>query len=530
MNAGDYRKCLPAGSIIFSEGEAGDCAYIIDLGEISLSTCINGDHTPFAKAKRGDLIGEMALIDEGVRSATATVISDAELLVIPKEYIQRLIEGADPTVVLLIKLVLERYREMRVRVEQISRGEPLGNVHSAPKVERSFVKKQTSIAARRLDDEQNLRLALQNDELRLFYQPIVDLKTGRMLGCEALIRWLHPEKGIIPPIGFLPLIDETDLEILIGEWVINQALKQLDEWRKQDVELEVSINIASYHLQSANFIRNLELALEHYPEVDSTQFQIEILESSALGDLQTVSTILKTCQKVLGINIALDDFGTGYSSLTHLRSLPANTIKIDQSFVRNILNDPSDYTIIDGIIGLSDSFNRNVIAEGVETSEHGLMLLMMGCDRAQGYGIAKPMPANNVLEWLSEYKPNEEWKMYGKKHRSHKENQVKVFRLITEHWNESFVHNIHSSAGSIEHWPIMDAKHCPCGAWIEQAEQEQLFEEGLESFKQAHEEVHLIANAIFLKYQEGDIEVSRSVLHDFRIAYNDMSNALGKCV
>jgi len=372
--------------------------------------------------------------------------------------------------------------------------------------------------------------ALKNDEFTLYYQPKVNMVTGEVFGAEALIRWQHPEKGIIPPIDFLPLIDETDLEILIGEWVINQALKQLDEWRKQGVELEISINIASYHLQSADFIRNLELALEHYPEVDSTQFQIEILESSALGDLHTVSTILKACQNALGVNIALDDFGTGYSSLTHLRSLPANTIKIDQSFVRDMLDDPSDYTIIDGIIGLSDSFNRNVIAEGVETSEHGLMLIMMGCDRAQGYGIAKPMPANNVLEWLSEYTPNEEWQAYGKKYRSHKENKVKLFRIITKHWNESFVHNIHSSPESIEHWPIMNAKHCPCGAWIQQAEQEQLFEEGLESFKQAHEEVHLIANAILLKYQEGDIEVSRSVLHDFRTAYDDMSNALGKCV
>jgi EAL domain-containing protein (putative c-di-GMP-specific phosphodiesterase class I) len=205
------------------------------------------------------------------------------------------------------------------------------------------------------------------------------------------------------------LIDGTALEIQIGNWVINQGLQQLDDWHKQGMKLEVSVNISSHHLLSPTFIAEFDKALARYPAVQANCLQLEILESSALGDLQAISTIIKTCQDNYGVSIALDDFGTGYSSLTHLRNLSANTIKIDKSFVLNMLKDADDYAIINGVIGLANAFNRKVIAEGVETIEHGLMLLEMGCEQAQGYGIARPMPAENILTWLDDNKANDEW-------------------------------------------------------------------------------------------------------------------------
>jgi len=220
-----------------------------------------------------------------------------------------------------------------------------------------------------------IKQALVNNEFQLYYQPKVNMVSGEVFGAEALIRWIHPEKGIIPPLDFLPFIDGTELEVQTGDWVINQALQQMAKWLSQGITLEISVNIASHHLMSEAFVANLEAALALYPAVDSQYLQLEILESSAFSDLQAISWIIKTCQEFLGVNIALDDFGTGYSSLTHLRSLTANTIKIDQSFVRDVLDDPDDFTIIDGVIGLANSFNRKVIAEGVETTEHGLMLL-----------------------------------------------------------------------------------------------------------------------------------------------------------
>jgi len=254
-----------------------------------------------------------------------------------------------------------------------------------------------------------IQQALSNNEFVLYYQPKINMKSGEVFGAEALIRWLHPEKGLIPPLEFLPIIEGSELENRIGDWVINEALKQIVAWQNQRIFIEVSVNIASYHLLSSAFLTQLENALASHPNLNSKYLQLEILESSALGDLNTIRNILNTCQDVLGVNIALDDFGTGYSSLTHLKNLPANTIKIDQYFVKNMLDDPDDYAIINGVLALADSFNREVIAEGVETTEHGLMLLNMGCYAAQGYGIARPMPASEFPNWLHNYTPNQQW-------------------------------------------------------------------------------------------------------------------------
>lgn len=263
----------------------------------------------------------------------------------------------------------------------------------------------------RLDE---IQTALVNNEFRLYYQPKVNMRTGEVFGAEALIRWQHPEAGLIPPLDFLPVIDGTNLEIQVGNWVVSQALQQLSEWHNQGIKLEISINVASHQLLSAPFLEGLGRALKAHPDVEPRYLQLEVLESSALSDLDTIRTIISTCQDTLGVQVALDDFGTGYSSLTHMRMLPANVVKIDQSFVRDMLSDSDDYAIIKGVIGLANAFNRQIIAEGVETSEHGLMLLNMGCELAQGYGISRPMPAKDLPTWLNNYQANEEWVALGK--------------------------------------------------------------------------------------------------------------------
>jgi len=254
-----------------------------------------------------------------------------------------------------------------------------------------------------------IELAFSKSEFCLYYQPKVNMLTGKAYGAEALIRWNHPEKGLVPPLDFLPSIEATPLEIKVGNWVIEQALKQLDNWRVEGINLTVSVNISSLHLQWQGFYQQVEQALARYPQILSDQLQLEILESSILSDVNMISEIIKNCRKKLGISIALDDFGTGYSSLTHLRRIPADTIKIDQSFIRDMLVDESDYAIVEGIIMLANTFGRDVIAEGVETKEHGLKLISLGCIHAQGYGIARPMPANNLLPWLKKYRPFAEW-------------------------------------------------------------------------------------------------------------------------
>lgn len=365
--------------------------------------------------------------------------------------------------------------------------------------------------------------ALDNHELQLYYQPKVNMVTGDVFGAEALIRWNHPEKGLIPPLDFLPFIDGTPLEIKIGEWVISEALQQLDDWQQQSVELEISINISSNHLLSPSFVVTLEKRLAEHSSINPQYLQLEILESSALGDINKINHIIETCQVQLGVSFALDDFGTGYSSLTHLRSLPVDIIKIDQSFVRDMLDDPSDYSIIEGVISLTNTFNRNVIAEGVETSNHGLMLLLMGCEKAQGYIIGKPMPALAFLQWLSDYIPNEKWRLCGNNNRNNQENSLEIFSMISDQWKEKLRTKIVSSPDDDVHWPFIDSDRCHCGNWIHQKKQEQLFEkEGLQQLEKVHNEIHVIANAIQHKYQTGDVETARALLPDLDLAFDNM--------
>jgi len=383
--------------------------------------------------------------------------------------------------------------------------------------------------------QKNLQLdeieqALVNDEFQLYYQPKVNMVTGNLFGVEALIRWIHPEKGVIPPLEFLPLIDETALEVKVGEWVIKKALQQLDDWQQQGVNLEVSVNISSNHLLSSDFFVQLEKCLSKHPAIKSHYLQLEILESSALGDINTINHIIEACQNKLGVSFSLDDFGTGYSSLTHLRSLPVNTIKIDQSFVRDMLDDPSDYSIIEGVIALTNTFNRNVIAEGVESSEHGLLLLLMGCEKAQGYAIAKPMSAECFLQWLNDYTPNPSWLLYANKHRSHKEKSLEIFKIISERWKEKLRKAILSSPSDDVLWPIIDCKLSHSGNWIHRKKQERLFRKGaLRRLKQAHDESHTIAKTMQHKYSIGEVETARAIIKEFELSFNEMTNAAESC-
>jgi len=370
---------------------------------------------------------------------------------------------------------------------------------------------------------EEIEQALVENEFQLYYQPKVNMVTGTVYGVEALIRWIHPKKGLIPPLEFLPILEGTELECRVGDWVINQALKQLGQWHELGIRPEVSVNISSQHLLSDGFVSGLEKALFNHPAIDSKCLQLEILESSALGDLNMISTIITLCQSTLGVNVALDDFGTGYSSLTHLRSLSANTIKIDQSFVRDLLDDPNDYVIVDGVIALAGSFNREVIAEGVESTDHGLMLILMGCDFAQGYGIAKPMPADDFPIWLSSYIPNQTWLDFSHTHRTKKENEVMLFHLVTKQWKNRVVTNIQAQEEAPQQWPIMHEKHDHCSYWFKRILKEQLFvEDDLNDLYRAHGDVHAFAQELKHKYQNGDVEAAREGLDNFISTFDQM--------
>lgn len=250
--------------------------------------------------------------------------------------------------------------------------------------------------------------ALDKGEFRLHYQPKVDMRRGIVIGFEALVRWQHPTKGLQYPAEFLPEIENTGFSVDLGNWVINEALQQMRQWQQMGVQTSVSVNISARHLTQPDFSQRLAEHLSRWPDVVPANLKLEITESTALGDIASVAKVIDECH-ALGVSFALDDFGTGYSSLTYLRRLPAEMLKIDQSFVRDMLEDADDRAIIQGVIGLSQAFGRRVIAEGVETAEHGLNLLGMGCDLAQGFGIARPMPPEEVPHWVQNYEPDALW-------------------------------------------------------------------------------------------------------------------------
>ncbi|MDD2880993.1 MAG: EAL domain-containing protein [Rhodoferax sp.] len=249
---------------------------------------------------------------------------------------------------------------------------------------------------------------LARQEFVLFYQPKVNMRTGAIIGVEALIRWQHPDKGLLPPSAFLPAVEQHALNETIGSWVVGAALKQMTDWKVEGLTIAVSVNIGARQLQSTHFAGHLSALLSNYPAVSPEHLELEVLETSALNDINSTASIMEDCHR-LGVRFALDDFGTGYSSLTYLRHLPVETLKIDQSFVRNMLEDRDDLSIVKGVIGLASAFHKDVIAEGVETDSHGTRLIELGCDHAQGYGIARPMPADQVAAWCSSWRPPEAW-------------------------------------------------------------------------------------------------------------------------
>lgn len=256
---------------------------------------------------------------------------------------------------------------------------------------------------KRREQLDELQRALDQGEFRLFYQPQVDLRDNEVTGFEALIRWQHPEMGLLSPAAFLPHVEGSDLEIPIGHWVIESALNWLSGVVTGGLQTAVSINVSAAQLLEPGFPQLMEEHLRARPELDPDQVTLEILESTALDDMQRARNVINEC-RALGINIALDDFGTGFSSLTYLRVLPADLIKVDQSFIRNMLDNPEDLAIVESVIFLSQRFARPVLAEGVETMQHADLLRRLGCNYIQGYGVARPLPEAEVLPWLAHWR------------------------------------------------------------------------------------------------------------------------------
>ncbi|MDP1610730.1 MAG: EAL domain-containing protein [Sulfuritalea sp.] len=246
---------------------------------------------------------------------------------------------------------------------------------------------------------QQIKGGLARGEFELHYQPKVELRTRRLVGAEALIRWNHPRRGTLLPTDFMRAVENTELEIELGDWVVGTAIEQLRQWQRGGFETEISINISACHLQSPGFIRKLTEGARQRGVMSCLQrLQIEVLETAALEDIAGIGALIKACRE-FGVRFALDDFGTGYTSISYLSKLDVDTLKIDQSFVHDMQRSKGDHAIVQGIIALARAFDMHIVAEGVETEAHCRILLQMGCEVGQGHGIAQPMPAAALASW-----------------------------------------------------------------------------------------------------------------------------------
>ncbi|MES9946082.1 MAG: EAL domain-containing protein [Candidatus Thiodiazotropha sp.] len=342
---------------------------------------------------------------------------------------------------------------------------------------------------------------LGQNEFVLHFQPKVNMRSGELLGAEALIRWQHPQRGLLLPREFLPLIEDEDVAVSVDQWVLENVLEQMERWQADGIDLSVSVNVGARFLQKSNFIEKLQQHLRAHPEIDPTLLELEVLESCALEDMAQVSEVIKTCRD-MGVVFALDDFGTGYSSLTYLKLLPAGIMKIDQSFVRDMLDDPEDLAILEGVLGLATAFRRDVIAEGVESIEHGSLLLQLGCEKAQGFVIAEPMLAKDLIIWMESWRPDAIWM----KQESVRREDLPLLFAAVEHraWvREVELYLLGHAVSEL----TLDADECRFGKWLQKTGQKQYGDRpGYKQVVNLHHQAHDFAARLCQIKDSGDTE------------------------
>lgn len=356
---------------------------------------------------------------------------------------------------------------------------------------------------------QAIQEALEHNEFVLYHQPKVNLRTGQIVGIEALLRWRHPDRGLLSPGEFLSAVHGHALETRLGEWVLREAMAQLQRWQTQGLQVQLSVNLGPGHIQQPDFVDRLRQLLASTPSVDPQWLQLEVLESSAMQDLARASQTMKDC-RALGVTFALDDFGTGYSSLTYLKHLPATVLKIDQGFVRDMLEQAEDLSIIAGVVGMGRAFGLQVLAEGVETLEHGEMLLRLGCEQGQGYGIARPMPAEAIPGWVRRWRLPSRWQHVQPVH----EAAQSVLVATVEH--RQWVHRIEQALADPQREPpALSAHQCRLGLWLDDAGRRQYGQHPHFSHLQSrHEQLHQLAMRLVAGRQQLDAEARAQGLRE----------------
>ncbi len=375
---------LRAGDVLFHEGEPGRAAYLIESGCIRIEVGEGEGLLALADLTAGDLVGEMAMIDDAPRTATATALQDTTLLVIDREHLAERIAQTDSVVRALLGGQLKRYRSMLATM----RGQ------QAPE---SAAALEEIVAIGKIRLESQLREALNEHRLEVYLQPLYEVPTHRIAGYEALVRWNHPQRGMISPAEFITLAEETSLIVPVGEYMLEHSVAALVKMRDAGVSPLpfVSINVSPRQLREAGLIEALLQRLAH-AGLPTSAVKLEITESQVL-DVAQATQILSLCHAA-GVQVSLDDFGTGFSNLSHLHALRFDTIKVDQAFVREIESSERSMAMLQAIVGLVRAIGADVLVEGIETPFQMSVLERLGVRFAQGYLISKPLPLAKALE------------------------------------------------------------------------------------------------------------------------------------
>ena len=380
------RRTLEPGEALFKEGDPPTSAFLIERGKVRISAERDGENLILADLSNGDLVGEMAVIDDSPRTASAVALEPCVLLEIDRAHLTERIGHSDPIVRALLEGQLKRYRAALAAMQ----GQGAGSEHPVSTGSGDL----TAIVKIRL--EANLREALARRELDLRLQPILDIAAGRIAGYEALVRWDHPERGPVSPAEFIKLAEETSLIVPIGEYMLDAAIAALCALREAGVSPlpYISINVSPRQLREAGLIERL-LRRASDAQIPVESIRVEITEGMML-DYAQVDDVMRRCRDA-GIHVLLDDFGTGFSNLSHLHQLDFDTVKIDQSFPRTMMTNARAMALMDAIVKLVHAIEAQALVEGIETQEQLDVLRRLGVRYAQGYLIGKPAPIADII-------------------------------------------------------------------------------------------------------------------------------------
>ena len=381
-------------------------AYLIDRGRVEISTVRDGEPLVIAMLGPGELFGEMALIDDQSRMATATALEETEVVVIGRDQLQEKIEQADPVLALLLRVILQRYRRSIDHV--LSHEKAAKEDSETDRGKRDWILENTRHhVISQIRSTEELQRAIQRKQFALHYQPIVRCATGELAGLEALIRWQHPSRGLLPPGEFISHAEDLGLVGRIGLWVLEQACSDLLSFHQAARENPgtaslpfMSVNLSPRQLQSLDEVGRL-VGVPQDVGIDPAYVKLEITENLLIQNPELATQILADLKKV-GFRLAIDDFGTGYSSLSYLHRFPLDTLKIDRSFVQTMVKNRGSLQVVRAIAGLAQELDMDIIAEGVGTVEQLQTLAEIGCDFVQGYLWSKPLPFTEALALVRE--------------------------------------------------------------------------------------------------------------------------------